>query len=206
MGLLPMLNHAPKRVGLLCMGLLAALALGATARADVQGSVRSGTGFGASTGALEREFLVETTLRSELLFGDRGDEHVRLGPALELRSIDFETIEAGAGGAVLFPIARGYPIVLSALVGYAWRRAPIGDGPFAVATLAWGYRSFNFHSRYGLGLQIYVSARMHLNQPRAIEVTAGIEIDLAATVVIPVRFIVTAIRRGDPDEPEEPEN
>lgn len=174
-----------------------------SASADVQWSARYGFGLGSPVGPQEdRALLIETTLRSELLFGAPGDEHVRLGPALELRLQRFDAIEAGVGGAVLLPISRGYPFVLSGLVGYAFRRSPDVDGPFAVATLAWGYRSYNYHSFYGLGLQLYVSARAHLDRQRGWEVTAGVEIDLAALLVIPVRFIVTAFRRSDPDEPE----
>ncbi len=174
----------------------------------VQWSARYGLGLGFASAAMADDFalssrlLVEQTLRTELLFGAPGDEHFRVGPALDLRFQRFDTVEVAGGAAVLFPIARGYPLVLTAGAGYAFRAQPQDDGGFLLGTLAWGYRSYNFHSFYGLGLQIYVSARAHLDDLGRYEITAGVEIDLAALFVIPAMFFISLIRGGPPDEPE----
>lgn len=168
-----------------------------------QVSARFGFGFGATTGELQREFIYENLLRMEVLFGAPGDEHARVGPALELRTWAFDTAEASVGAAVLLPIARGYPLTISATAGYAARSGPTPSGPIGVFTLTWGYRSYNFHGRYGLGLQIFVSGRVRWDEPRQWEVTAGIEIDLEAMIAIPALFLFSLFRGGPPDEPEE---
>jgi hypothetical protein len=174
----------------------------------VQWSVRYGFGMGAASKAMGEDYLLDTrlqleqTLRTEVLFGKPGDEHFRVGPALDLRFQRFETAEIAGGLSVLFPIARGYPLLLTAAAGYAARSQPQSDGGFVMGTLAWGYRSYNFHSFYGLGLQIYVSTRVHMDDPSHYEITAGIEVDLAALFVIPAMFLISLFRGGSPDEPE----
>ena len=175
----------------------------------VQWSARYGFGMGAASPAMAEDFLLDTrlqleqTLRTELLFGKPGDERFRVGPALDLRFQRFDTVEVAGGLAVLLPIARGYPLVVTAAAGYAARAQPQTDGGFFMGTVAWGYRSYNFHSFYGLGLQIYVSTRVHMDDLSHYEITAGIEIDLAALFVIPAMFLISLFRGGAPDEPEE---
>lgn len=145
--------------------------------------------------------LFETGVRSELLFGKPGDEHARIGPALDIRTANFDTIETTGGLGVLLPTWRGYPIVLTATAGWAERRGR--DNAVFAGTFAWGYRSYDFHDFYGLGLQAYVSSRVDLTEPRGWEITGGVEIDLEALVVIPAGFFKMLFSRGDPDEPPE---
>ena len=173
------------------------------AHADGQVSARYGWGFGSPMGDLQRSFLWENTLRMEVLFGAPGDEHARIGPALDLRTAEFDTAEAALGAAVLLPIARGYPITLTAALGWAVRRDPVQDGAIFVGTIGWGYRSYNFHAPYQIGLNVFVTSRVHLDDPSRWEITAGIEIDLEVLVAIPAMFIVNLFRRGEPDELEE---
>ena len=125
------------------------------------------------------------------------------GPALDLRFQRFDSVEVAAGVATLLPVARGYPFVWTFAAGYAARAQPLDSGPIALSTLAWGYRSYNFHSFYGLALQIYASFRWHLDHRDRFEVTAGIEVDLAAMFVIPALFLVSLFRGGPPDEPDD---
>lgn len=178
-----------------------------SAKADVQWSSRLGFGFGAAMGELERAFVYENTIRVEALFGGRGDEHVRVGPAIDLRTRLFRSAEGSAGIGLLLPIARGYPIVLTATAGYAFRRDDVlagwEDGPIFVGTVAWGYRSYDFHDHYQLGFHVFVSSRVHLDQVSRWELTAGIELDLEILFVVPARFLVSLFRRGPPDEPDE---
>lgn len=183
---------------------LAALAPSA-ARADAQVSARYGWGFGSPMGELQRSFLWENTLRMEVLFGAPGDEHARIGPALDLRTAEFDTAEAAAGVAVLLPLARGYPLTLTAALGWAVRRDPVRDGAIFVGTVGWGYRSYNFHGPYQMGFDVFVTSRVHLDEPGRWELTAGIEIDLEVLVAIPAMFLVNLFRRSDPDEPPQGE-
>lgn len=152
-------------------------------------------------GSLPGEFLLEVGLRSELLFGAPGDWNFRLGPALELREVDGDSFEMSAGVAGLLPVVRGWPIVLTAAGGYAFRRDLGGSGPIFVGTFAWGYRSYNYHSRYGLAVAPYASARVHLDDASRWELMFGVEVDLEALVGIPFAFFRSLARRGPPDEP-----
>ncbi|MDH5490708.1 MAG: hypothetical protein OEY14_01915 [Myxococcales bacterium] len=191
-----------------CRRLLASIALlalslqASPAAAGPQWSARFGQGGGSRT--WDPEFLWELQLRSELLFGAPGDEHLRIGPALELRSVDVETFEVGAGLALLLPVVRGFPIVLSALGGYGWRSEPDASGLFLVTTLAWGYRSYDWHGSYALALQPYLSGRMRLDDPRHWEITLGVELDLEGILLIPILALRMLLSGDDPDEPSEP--
>jgi len=175
-------------------------------RPRVQWSMRYGFGLGAPLGDAKDRYgdsiLIEQTLRAEVLFGAPGDEHVRFGPAVDVRWQRFDSLEAAGGASLLLPIARGYPLTLTAAAGYALRRGDMPDGAIFVGTLAWGYRGYNFHAPYGLAMQIYVSSRVHLDDPGAWEITAGIEIDLQGMLVIPAVTVLTLFRGGPPDEPE----
>jgi hypothetical protein len=73
-----------------------------------------------------------------------------------------------------------------------------------MATFAWGYRSYNFHSAYGFGLQGYANARLDIARPIAWELTVGIEVDLAILVGIPLGFFSTRASKGPPHEPAGP--
>lgn len=145
--------------------------------------------------------LFEMALRSELLFGAAGEGHARIGPALDLRTADFDTIEAVGGAGLLLPTWPGYPIVLTAMAGWAERRGP--DRPIFAGTFAWGYRGYDYHDSYGLGLQAYASGRVDLDEPRAWEITFGVEIDLELLVVVPIGFLSMLFEKGDPDEPQD---
>lgn len=150
----------------------------------------------------------ESHLVAEVLFGPRLADAVRVGPSLELRTNDFTTAEVALGGSVLLPVASGLPIVLTAALGYASRRdddlagAEVegADGAFGFARVAFGYRPYNFLSRYSYGLQLYVDARRSVTGPERWELGGGIEVDLEFAFVIPVLFVVTWPSGGDPDE------
>jgi hypothetical protein len=175
-------------------------------RYQLNWSARLVNGFGAAVGTLPRTFIMETALRADFLWGKPGDEHFRIGPAVDLRSATFHTIEAGAGLTILLPVYRGYPITLTATAGYALRKEELGgNGLFVSNTFAWGYRSYNYHSRYGVAFNGFVSTRHHLDERKAIEITAGIELDVELAIGVPARMLIQLFRRGDPDEPEEVE-
>ncbi len=163
-------------------------------------STRLFTGGGAAMGTMEREFLFELGFRGELLFGAAGDWNFRLGPAFELREVDADSFEFSAGVAGLLPVVRGWPIVLTAAGGYALRRGGVDSGPIFIGTFAWGYRSYNYHSIYGLALAPYASVRVHLDDASRWELTFGVEVDLEALVGIPYAFLRSLLRRGPPDE------
>jgi hypothetical protein len=140
-----------------------------------------------------------TSLLSELLFGPHRVDAVRVGPALDVRTRAFDTLEPAAGAALLLPVAHGFPLVLTAAAGYALAGAP-RDGPFALATLAWAFRPYNYLSHYGFGLALYGTARAALDDG-AWEAAFGVEVDLEFLVAIPFMFAWEWLTEGDPDEP-----
>ena len=54
---------------------------------------------------------------------------------------------------------------------------------------------------YGYALNVYAGTRVQLPEPRAWEITLGVEIDAELLFVLPVLFLITLFRGGDPDEP-----
>src|SRR5690606_40200782 len=121
----------------------------------------------------------------------------------------FRTLEAALGAMALFPTAPGWPIQLSVLGGYAQRFRFPGtrdDGPILVSTLAFGYRNFNYFSKYGAGINLYVSGRVHLDDTQRYEITGGLELDFAIGIITPALMIRMAAQSEDPDEPEAEED
>lgn len=180
---------------------LALTLLPATGLAHPQLSVRQNFGAGWRSGQ-DAEAMFETGLRSELLFGPAAVDRWRAGFAVDLRTSDFVTAEASGGGALLIPIAAGFPLSLHATAGWASRPGDL-DGPIAAGTIAFGYRAYNHHSVYGFALNLYATTRTWLDDTSTYEVTFGVEIDLAFTLGVPFMFIYSWLAHGDPDEEEE---
>jgi len=170
------------------------------ARAHPQISARLLTGGGWDARGDEGRALFELGLRSEVLFGPARSGAPRLGPAVDLRTGAFETLEAAGGLAVLLPVWTGYPVVLTGAAGWASRPGE-DDGAIAVATLAWGYRSYDHHDAYGFGVHLYAGARFDVEDAARWQITGGVEIDLEPLVVIPAIFVWELLTEGDPDEP-----
>src|SRR5690606_10625610 len=130
------------------------------ALADAQYSARLSLGAGKRFADIEDEVGFDTGLRAEAMFGAPRHRSFRIGPALEVRTLDFATIEAGLGAGMLVPTGD-FALGVVGLVGYAERKgAP--DGLMAIGNLSWGYRGYNYHSSYGWGLHVYASARKNL--------------------------------------------
>ncbi|MEM1414913.1 MAG: hypothetical protein AAGH15_08430 [Myxococcota bacterium] len=204
------------RAGLLAALALAALAtpaeaqLGRGARRspdawDLQWNARYGMSFGGRSEALGRGFEFDNTLRFDVLFGRPGNEHWRIGPAIDLRTTFRDSAEAAGGASLLIPIVRAYPLLLTVAGGWAVRRDPRPDGPVLVTTLAGGFRSYNFHGRYQIASHAFVTSRVHLDATERWELSVGFSLDLEALLVLPMGAIVTRAGASDPDEPLENE-
>ena len=89
----------------------------------LQISSRLYNGFGFGHGLQHTGLLGDTGIRTDFLWGDPGDEHVRFGPQIDIRSacdlpiflacLGNQTIEFSAGPSLLIPFRRGYPLQLS---------------------------------------------------------------------------------------------
>ncbi len=180
---------------------------------DLQWNTRIGMGFGAMrSGGQGFGFIFEMIGRIDALWGQPGDEHARVGIGLDLRgalsapptmgdSFDMAGVLVG-----LFPTWRGFPILLSAGGGYAfrndsWKNAG-GDGGIFLGTFAWGYRSYNHAnpSHYQIAILAYFSTRIHTDVAQTYEMTAGFTFDMALAFYTPVMWVSQKIA-GSPDDP-----
>jgi hypothetical protein len=194
----PEVLREPSYLGLAFVVLLSLVWPPGHALADAQLSARLAGGPGKRWSEPDDEIVFETALRSEALFGPPRHRSFRFGPALELRTIDFRSLEANAGVGVLVPTGD-FAFVLTGLVGYAERRgAP--DGLVGGGTLSWGYRGYNYHSAYGWGLHLFASARHSLTGGDVFEVVGGIEVDLMFITVIPALAIKNLFTSEDPHQ------
>ena len=186
------------------LGLLWLWPVTAAADWDAQVSTRWLVGGGAylAEQSLDVSPLFELALRADVLLGDSHPELVRFGPALDLRTEGFRTLEAGGGLAVYFPTGGGWGFTTT--VGGGWGARPEGrDGGFGLAQIAMGYRPYNYYSAYAYALNIYASARVQLEPaPRVWEITLGIEVDFEFTLAIPAIFLWELATATDPDEPD----
>jgi hypothetical protein len=215
-----------KSVPYLCLALSAFLTAVPAARADelqlelddeieeaiakqprvLQWSIRLGGGLGSRRVEESRKLIMDTNLRADWLWGQPSDRSIRVGPAVEVRTANFSTLEGAAGATLLLPMHPGWPLQLSSLFGYAGRFGNYGDSAAVfVGTAAFGYRSYNYHSRYGVGINLYATTRVDLHGTGSLEVVGGIEFDLQLGLLIPALMIKMAANKGDPDEPEDEE-
>ncbi len=169
---------------------------------DLQWNARYGMSFGGRSEALGKGFEYDNVIRMDVLFGRPGDEHWRIGPAIDLRTTFRDSAEAAGGASLLIPIVRAYPLLLTVAGGWAVRRDPRPDGPVLVTTLAGGFRSYNFHGHYQIATHAFVTSRVHLDDTSRWEIGVGFSLDLEALVALPVMAIITRARARDPDEPE----
>lgn len=145
--------------------------------------------------------LFELGLRADMLLGERRPDQVRFGPALDLRTEDFRTFEIAGALELFLPVGMGLGFTL--VSGADFKARPEGrDGGLLLEQIAFGYRSFNYFSIYGWAVNVYAGTRIQLPEPRAWEITIGVEIDCELIFVIPFLFLYTlATQGGDPDEP-----
>lgn len=144
--------------------------------------------------------LFEMGLRSDLLFGEAHPARVRLGPALDLRTEGFRTFEVAGALAVLLPVEQGFAFTVTGGAGFGAR--PEGrDGALALAQIAFGWRPYNYFSAYAWAVNLYAAGRVQLIEPRAWEITIGLEVDFEFLFVIPFMFFWELAEARDPDEP-----
>jgi hypothetical protein len=186
-------------LALFALSALAAGALPQRAQADAQVSARNFLEFGKRKADVGDEFIVGVGVVADVMFGAPKRRSFRIGPALELRTVDFASLEAAVGGGILIPLPGDCPIGLYGLVGAAARKdAP--DGAVGIGKVTWGYRGYNYHSWYGYGLNVYGAGRKHLGDGDLVEWTGGVEVDVQFTAIIPMMAIRNFFSGGDPYE------
>ncbi|MCA9604560.1 MAG: hypothetical protein KC619_03125 [Myxococcales bacterium] len=184
------------------VAVLALLLVPASAHADWDAQVSSRLSLGGGVYVLEQDPapwpLFELGLRADLLLGENHDEVVRFGPALDLRTEDFRTLEVAGGLAILWPTGSGFGITTT--FGAGWGARPEDrDGAFALAEIAFGWRPYDYFSAYAWTAGVYAAGRAQLENGRAWEITIGVQVDLEILFVIPFMFFVELARAHDPD-------
>lgn len=185
-------------VTLLVLGLATLVAR--PVRADGQASLRNTLELGQRRRDGGDEFIIGTGLRADLMFGAPRPRAFRIGPALELRTMEFKTAEAALGAGILIPLPGDLPIGLTGLLGTALRKGDRPDGLVGIGTVTWGYRGYNYHGWYGYGLNLFFSGRKHLGDEQLVELTGGVEIDFLFTTIVPSTAIWSFLKRRDPHE------
>lgn len=168
--------------------------------ADPQASVRGALELGQRKLDGEGSFLIGLSTRADVMFGAPRPRAFRVGPALELRTMKFETLEGALGAGILIPMPGDAPIGLTGLIGSAIRKGDLPDGLVGIGTVTWGFRGYNYGSWYGYALNLFFSGRKQLGDEDLVEFTAGLEIDLVFSAIIPGKAILTFLKGGDPLE------
>ncbi|MET0339477.1 MAG: hypothetical protein ABW252_00665 [Polyangiales bacterium] len=163
-------------------------------------SIRGALDFGQRNWEGHKQFVGGVALRGDAMFGAPRPRAFRLGPAFELRSMKLETVEAALGAGILIPLPGDCPIGLTGLIGSAARKGLTPDGLIGIGTVTWGFRGYNYNSWYGYGLNLFFSGRKHLGEEHLVEMTAGVEVDIVFTTLIPGRAIYMWLKGGDPLE------
>lgn len=145
---------------------------------------------GASTDSFWGTTYFHLGARGDLMFGRSGPNDWGVGPMLSLGTNGFKDFTVATGASVHVPIHELLPFVVSA--GPYLRRESVFE-PGAFASLFWGTRSFNYHSRYVLAGGLLVEGRVGLGEPREHAIIVAVHAD-AQILALPVLFLINAFR------------
>jgi hypothetical protein len=169
-------------------------------RADALVSARNFLELGKRKADAGDELIVGLGLVGDVMFGAPKPKAFRIGPTVELRTVDFASLEAAAGLGMLVPLPAEFAIGLYGLVGAAARKhAP--DGMVGIGKVTLGFRGYPYKGGwYAYGLNAYGSGRKHIGDEDLVEWTGGVEVDMMFTALIPLLSIRNFVSGGDPYE------
>ena len=171
----------------------------ARAFAFPQVSTRIGLG-GAITFEPQTHGAFSLASTTDVLFGPRLPDRMRVGPTLDLRTNGFKSFEPAVFATLLLPAWSGFPFTVGAGAGYAFRHHA-ADAPFIAARVTFGYRPVNYYG-YGWAHQIYLDLRHDLASSPTTTLNIGAEIDLEHIIFLPVMFFWRWAHAGDPQRIE----
>lgn len=194
------------QLAILALSVLLVGTLPQHARADSLTSARTFLGVGKRDADSGDKIFADLGLVADVTFGRAKPKAFRIGPAIELRTANFQTLEAAVGPAVLLPLPGELYIGLYGLVGAAARKkAP--DGMTGIGKVTFGFRAYPYNSWYGYGLNFFGSGRKALNtDENLVEWSGGVEVDVEFTVVTPLLFMRNIFTAHDPYEEGKPRN
>ncbi len=137
-------------------------------------------------------------LHGDVLFLRNHDKDMAIGPYFDVRTIAFETFEAGGGVSWLIPVTEHFPLVLSVGAharGYGPEVGAATGGwePGLQASLWMGSRSLNYDSVYGLAAGLFVEGRYGLGDGRQADILGGVQLDLEI-FALPFVLLYNALR------------
>jgi hypothetical protein len=147
-------------------------------------------GIGNEDGAWKSTRL-DLGLKVEAMYLRNGPNDFGLGPYVEMRTAAFVHGDYGGGLVGLLPVSMTFPIWFGA-GGFA-RRQESTWAPGFNAFLAWGGRSFNYHSDYAMAFGLVADVRVHRGDFPGVDVVIAASIDLEA-IAIPFMYVISAIR------------
>lgn len=163
-----------------------------TAQARPQVSVQTQlgvTGVGADGGAWKSTRL-DLGLRAEALYLRDSPHDFGLGPYLETRTAAFVHGDYGGGLVALLPVNGTWPIWFGG--GAFARRQDHAFAPGANAFLAWGGRSYNYHSNYAMAYGLLFDVRAHFGDMRGVDVVLAATVDLEG-LLLPLAYLTSSI-------------
>lgn len=166
------------------------------AAADVQ--TTTAITIGAAGRGYQRKIWDQTVfhlgVRSDVLFGRRSVSSFGFGPYAEVFTHAFDELQFGAGGAALFPIVDGVPLVISA-GPYGRIARTTGIEPGVAGSIFWGLRSFNHHNAYNMAGGLLAQFRYGLGASRETAIIISAQLDVVA-LSLPAQFLINVIRGG----------
>jgi hypothetical protein len=182
------------RIGIVAVAMMVT----APARAEPQASV--GVTVGAAGEGYDHEIWKRRTafslgLHGDVLFGRSSTADFGVGPYAEILSSAFDEVEFGAGVSGLLPVLESFPVIVS-LGAYGRKGSdPFGLEPGVAGEVFWGYRNYNYHSRYVLSGGLLAEMRYGLGPSRETSVVLAAQVDVEL-IALPVLFLITAARGG----------
>jgi hypothetical protein len=138
---------------------------------------------GVTTGAALTDLRAENAPRLAYHLGGRLDflflreapNDMAIGPYIDVATAAFDTFETGGGLSWLVPTgSTGF--VFSG--GVFARTSRFGLEPGVAGTIFWGSRSYNFHSRYAIGVGLFLQGRYGLGDGKQADGILGVQLDL----------------------------
>jgi hypothetical protein len=137
--------------------------------------------------------------RGDVLLLGSGPGTMAVGPYVDVSTLGFASVNAGAGGEWSLPVGRDFSLLAGAggFVRAGSRSAGGGGAPPSGAaglagSLFFGARSYNFHSWYGLAVGLFAQALWLPESPGSLDAVFGVQVD-AEILALPFLLAYEAI-------------
>lgn len=137
-------------------------------------------------------------LRTDVLFGREGTGDFGVGPYAEAMTHAFDEFQIGGGASFLMPIVDTFPLIASAGMYGRIGEDDFGFEPGIATNLFFGSRSYNFTANYVMAFGLDAGFRIGLGESEEMSFLIAAQVD-AAFLMLPVVFLIDAIRGGSPD-------